>query len=70
MTRKHRTHPGVLRGLRPSPDRFAAAAALQDPALLLGLQAAQSQGERPASPPPPSTPQQRPSDLRSPSGLR
>jgi hypothetical protein len=40
--------PGTRnRPLRPSPERFAAAGALQDPNLLLQLQAARARGERP-----------------------
>ena len=54
MTRKHTTR-SLIRRLRPSPERFAAAAALQDPNLLLQLRAAQSNGERPATTPGPST---------------
>jgi hypothetical protein len=53
MTRKHETRSSIVRRLRPSPDRFAAAAALQDPNLLLQLRAARSHGERPANPPRP-----------------
>ena len=41
MTSKHTTR-SLIRRLRPSPERFAAAAAVQDPSLLLQLQAAQS----------------------------
>ena len=40
MTRQHPTPISIIRRLRPSPDRFAAAAAVQDPSLLLQLQAA------------------------------
>ena len=47
MTRQHATRSSIVRRLRLPPDRFAAAAALQDPSLLLQLQAAQSHGERP-----------------------
>jgi hypothetical protein len=41
MTRQHPTRSSIIRRLRLSPDRFAAAAALQDPNLLLRLKAAQ-----------------------------
>jgi Mn2+/Fe2+ NRAMP family transporter len=51
MTRKHQTVRRIARRLWPSPERFAAAGALQDPNLLLQLQAAQSNGNRPAAPP-------------------
>jgi hypothetical protein len=50
MARQHTARSSLLRRLRPSPDRFAAAAALQDPNLLLQLRAAQSRGERPTNP--------------------
>ena len=40
MTRQHTTPRRLVRRLRPSPERFAAAAAVQDPGLLLQLQAA------------------------------
>jgi hypothetical protein len=42
MTRQHPTPSRLIRRLRPSPERFAAAAAVQDPGLLLRLQAAMS----------------------------
>jgi hypothetical protein len=45
MARQHPTPSSLVRRLRPSPERFAAAAALHDPSLLLQLQAARSQGE-------------------------
>jgi hypothetical protein len=56
MTRQHATRISIARRLRLSADRFAAAAALQDPNLLLQLQAAQSDAERPTNPPRSSTP--------------
>jgi len=59
MTRQHATRSSIVRRLRLSPDRFAAAAALQDPHLLLQLQAAQSHGERPTNPPRSSMPRRR-----------
>jgi hypothetical protein len=37
MTRQHATLSSIVRRLRPSPERFAAAAALQDPNLMLQL---------------------------------
>jgi hypothetical protein len=40
MTRQHPTPRRLVRRLRPAPERFAAAAALQNPGLLLQLQAA------------------------------
>jgi hypothetical protein len=46
MTRRSRTFKRLARLLRPSPARFAAAAALHDPGLLLALQAARADGER------------------------
>jgi hypothetical protein len=51
MTRQHATRSSVVRRLRPAPERFAAAAALQNPGLLLQLRAAQSDGDRPLNPP-------------------
>jgi hypothetical protein len=51
MTRQHPNLSSVIRRLRLAPDRFAAAAALQDPTLLLGLQAARPHREQPADPP-------------------
>ena len=48
MTVKHMTR-SLIRRLRPSPERFAAAAALQDLNLLLQLRAAQSNRKRPAT---------------------
>ena len=47
MTRKHSAARNLVRRLRPSPERLAAAAALQDPSLLMQLQATQEHGERP-----------------------
>ncbi|HKE78098.1 MAG TPA: Na+/H+ antiporter NhaA [Solirubrobacteraceae bacterium] len=58
MTLKHTTR-SLTRRLRPSPERFAAAAALQDPNLLLQLRAAQSNGKRPAPAPKPRPRQRR-----------
>jgi hypothetical protein len=46
MTRQHPTLSSVVRRLRPSPERFAAAAAWQDPTLLMQLQAAAVCGYR------------------------
>jgi hypothetical protein len=40
MARHHTTLSSLVRRLRPSPERFAAAAALQDPNLLLQYRAA------------------------------
>jgi hypothetical protein len=57
MTRQHPTRSSIARRLPLSPDRFAAAAALQDPNLLLQLQAAPSHGERATNPPRSSTAQ-------------
>jgi Na+/H+ antiporter NhaA len=48
MTRKHPTLRSFVRRLRPSPERFAAAAAPHDPSLLLRLQEVQAE----SSPPP------------------
>jgi hypothetical protein len=49
MTRQHTTPRRPIRRLarrlRPSPERFAAAAALQSPGLLLQLRAADDRGE-------------------------
>ncbi len=45
MTRLHRI-AGLARRLRPAPDRVAAAAALQDPNLLLTLRAAAARPDR------------------------
>jgi hypothetical protein len=39
MARHHTTLSSLVRRLRPSPERFAAAAALQDPNLLLQYRA-------------------------------
>jgi hypothetical protein len=47
MTRTHATLSSLVRRLRPSPERFAAAAALQDPSLLLRYRAAHVHEERP-----------------------
>jgi hypothetical protein len=47
MARQNTTARSLVRRLRPSAERFAAAAALQDPNLLLQLQAARSHDERP-----------------------
>jgi Na+/H+ antiporter NhaA len=51
MTRQHPNLSSVVRRLRLAPDRFAPAAAVQDPNLLLRLQAARSHREQPADPP-------------------
>ena len=51
MTAQHETRSSIFRRPRLSPDRLAAAAALQDPNLLLLLQAARSRGERPTDRP-------------------
>ena len=51
MTRQHLTRSSFVRRLRLSPDRLAAAAALQDPNLLLQLQAAQSHRDQATEPP-------------------
>jgi hypothetical protein len=50
MTRQHPTAKNLLRRLRPAPERFAAAAALQDPSLLMQAQAARPRrSSRPAA---------------------
>ncbi|HEY7622967.1 MAG TPA: hypothetical protein VH834_24545 [Solirubrobacteraceae bacterium] len=46
MARKHSTARTLISRLRLSPERFAAAAALQDPSLLMQLQAAQEHDGR------------------------
>jgi hypothetical protein len=51
MTRQHNTPRRLVRRLRPSPERFAAAAAAQDPGLMLRLQAAHEDAEEPSDPP-------------------
>ena len=48
MTRQHPTPRRLVRRLRPAPERFAAAAALQNPGLLLQLQAADEHAEEPS----------------------
>ena len=40
MTRRHRIATSIARLVRRSPERFAAAAAVQEPRLLLALRAA------------------------------
>jgi hypothetical protein len=45
MTRQHHTRISIARRLRLSADRFAAAAAVQSPSLLLELQSALSGDE-------------------------
>jgi hypothetical protein len=47
MSRHHTTLSSLVRRLRPSPQRFAAAAALQDPNLLLQYRAAPVHEELP-----------------------
>lgn len=51
MARQHPVLSSLVRRLRPAPERFAAAGAVQDPSLLLQLQAARVRGERPDRPP-------------------
>jgi hypothetical protein len=46
MAHQHPTLTRFARWLRPAPERFAAAAALQDPNLLLRLRAAQAHAQR------------------------
>jgi hypothetical protein len=58
MTRQHQTPRRLVRRLRPAPERFAAAAALQNPGLLLQLQAAHEHAEEPSDPPPSPSPTQ------------
>ena len=52
MTGQHPTSRRLVRRLRPAPERFAAAAALQNPGLLLQLQAADERADEPSDPPP------------------
>ena len=52
MTGQHPTSRRLVRRLRPAPERFAAAAALENPGLLLQLQAADERAEEPSDPPP------------------
>jgi hypothetical protein len=52
MTRQHATRSSIVRRLRPAPERFAAAAALQSPGLLLQLRAADEHAEQPSDPRP------------------
>jgi hypothetical protein len=47
---QHPTLTSLARRLRPTAADFAAAAALQDPSMLLQLQAAPSHGEVPVTP--------------------
>jgi Na+/H+ antiporter NhaA len=47
MTRQHASARNLASRLWPSPERLAAAAAVQDPSLLMQLQATQEHGERP-----------------------
>jgi len=51
MTRRSRTSTPIARLLRPSPARFAAAAAVHDPSMLMALQAAQADTGRRDDPP-------------------
>jgi hypothetical protein len=53
MTRQHTTYRRLARRLRPAPERFAAAAALQSPGLLLQLQAADEHAEEDPTDPSP-----------------
>jgi hypothetical protein len=50
MARHHSAPTNLIRRLRPSPERFAAAAAVHDPSLLLALEASCLRGERPPGP--------------------
>jgi Na+/H+ antiporter NhaA len=59
MTRQHPTPRRLVRRLRPAPERFAAAAALQNPGLLLQLQAADEHAEEPSDPPQSPSPRRR-----------
>ena len=59
MTRQDPTPRRLARRLRPAPERFAAAAALQNPGLLLQLQAADEHAEEPSGPPPLPSPRRR-----------
>ena len=52
MTGQHPTSRRLVRRLRPAPERFAAAAALQSPGLMLQLQAADERADEPSDPPP------------------
>jgi hypothetical protein len=51
MTHQHATRSSIVSRLRPAPERFAAAAALQSPGLLLQLRAARSDADRPTNTP-------------------
>jgi ferredoxin-NADP reductase/MOSC domain-containing protein YiiM len=51
MARRHPTHQGLVGRLRPSPEDVAAAAALDDPALLLRVQAQRLHDDPPESAP-------------------
>jgi hypothetical protein len=50
MIRKHRTPSRLVARLRPSPERFAAAAAAYDPELLVELHAARAPRTRAGAP--------------------
>jgi Na+/H+ antiporter NhaA len=50
MTSLHPPFRNLLRRLRPAPERFAAAAALQDPSLLMQAQAARPPRQKPVRP--------------------
>jgi hypothetical protein len=56
MTRQHATPRRPVRRLRPAPERFAAAAALQNPGLLLQLRADADHADGEPSDPSPSAP--------------
>jgi hypothetical protein len=51
MTRRRDIPISIARHLRLSADRFAAAAAVQSPGLMLELQVAESDDEEPSDPP-------------------
>ncbi|MEN3281121.1 MAG: hypothetical protein V7607_2261 [Solirubrobacteraceae bacterium] len=51
MSRHHTTVKSLARRLRPTPTDFAAAAALNDPGLLVRAQAAQQKQQRAATSP-------------------
>jgi hypothetical protein len=50
MDRHHAALSKLIRRLRPSPERFAAAAAVHDPSLLLALDAARVRSGRDVTP--------------------